>query len=328
MLPRDIQKRAREIRKTWTPDPAQLALRPDVSGNKINGLDEREFRRPTTIYWQDPATIAHGAMQEWFGQREMIDEVTDAFQRREAILAKPLPEKAPAARREDEMTWRAELDRMAPHVGADLIGVARFDADWVYEAKEAPTLPWAIMIGVAQDYGAMSHVPDQIAGAEVLNQYGHVLAAARSLAGWILEQGWSAEPHGAPTPATFTMIPAAIAAGLGELGKHGSIINRTHGANFRLSAVLTDLPLAADDPDVFGADDFCLNCRVCEQACPPQALSADKQTVRGVTRWYVNFDRCQPFFNETLGCSICTTICPWSQPGVAENLLEKMARRR
>ena len=48
------------------------------------------------------------------------------------------------------------------------------------------------------------------------------------------------------------MIPPAIAAGLGQLGKHGSIINRKLGANFRLALVLTDAPLVADRPDALG----------------------------------------------------------------------------
>lgn len=67
-----------------------------------------------------------------------------------------------------------------------------------------------------------------------------------------------------------------------ELGKHGSLIHRELGANFRLACVLTDLPLLADRPDVFGGDDFCASCRICADACPPDAIAADKQLVRGV----------------------------------------------
>ena len=39
------------------------------------------------------------------------------------------------------------------------------------------------------------------------------------------------------------MIPHAIECGFGELGKHGSIINKEYGSSFRLAAVLTDVPL-------------------------------------------------------------------------------------
>ena len=50
--------------------------------------------------------------------------------------------------------------------------------------------------------------------------------------------------------------------------------------------------------------------------------------VRGEEKWYVDFDRCIPYFAETKGCAICIARCPWSRPGIADNLLVKMARRR
>jgi epoxyqueuosine reductase len=124
------------------------------------------------------------------------------------------------------------------------------------------------------------------------------------------------------------MIPAAVAAGLGELGKPGSLINRPLGASFRLSAVSTDMLLLADAPDVFGADDLCHNCRICTDACPPDAIAEDKQLVRGDEKWYVDFDLRIPYFAETKGCAICIARCPWSRPGIADNLVVKMAKRR
>ena len=58
------------------------------------------------------------------------------------------------------------------------------------------------------------------------------------------------------------------------------------------------------------------------------AISEQKQLVRGEEKWYVDFDRCIPYFAETKGCAICIARCPWSRPGVADNLLVKMAARR
>ena len=98
------------------------------------------------------------------------------------------------------------------------------------------------------------------------------------------------------------LIPPAIACGFGELGKHGSIINRKLGSSFRLASVLTDLPLVGDESDEFGADAFCVNCRLCVDACPPDAVFDVKKTVRGQTKWYVDFDKCLPYFNEAMGC--------------------------
>ena len=133
---------------------------------------------------------------------------------------------------------------------------------------------------------------------------------------------------GHPQAGPVLLIPAALACGFGELGKHGSIINRRFGSSFRLAGVLTDMPLAADDAEAFGADDFCIHCRLCADACPPDAIAPAKQMVRGVEKWYVDFDRCIGYFNDSNGCGICIAVCPWSRPGVAPKLAEKLTRRR
>ena len=140
--------------------------------------------------------------------------------------------------------------------------------------------------------------------------------------------GHNATPHHGPDAESLLMIPAAISAGFGELGKHGSIINRKFGSNFRLAAVSTDLPLLTHDEDEFGSDDFCVNCQICTNACPPDAITETKHLVRGETKWYVDFDKCIPYFAEHLGCALCMVVCPWSRPGIAENLIRKLARNK
>ena len=110
----------------------------------------------------------------------------------------------------------------------------------------------------------------------------------------------------------------AIAAGFGELGKHGSMINRQYGSLFRLAYVMTDMPLMADSPDDFGADGFCTNCRVCTRACPVDAIHEEKQMVRGHKKWFVNFDKCVLYFNENNGCAICIAEADMLQPQTTE----------
>ena len=58
-----------------------------------------------------------------------------------------------------------------------------------------------------------------------------------------------------------------------------------------------------------------------------QAIASDKQLVRGDVKWYVDFDKCLPFFNEHQGCAVCIAVCPWSRPGVGLNLANKLERR-
>ena len=250
----------------------------------------------------------------------------EARKRRAAINEAPVPPVASKAARHTPEEWTSELNQFVEAGDCEMIGVAEMSSDWVYSGRDVPQSR-VIMIGVQHDYDQISTAPRETAGLEVMRQYTRAGAAAKKVTGWLHEMGWAAEAATGPLTGAITMIPPALACGFGELGKHGSIINPELGASFRLSAVLTDAPFAPTPPRKNGIDDFCQSCRICEDACPPEALSPEKHTVRGETKWYVDFDKCIPFFNETHGCAICIAVCPWSRPGVGLNLAAKLARR-
>lgn len=318
---------SRPAKGAYRAPPELLRLFPDISGNEINGLGVSEKVRPRHVYWHRPEQLAHGALQAWmiarFAQIPELRDVTSQFGGRG-----PKPEPIADRRREAAPAdWADAVKAFARENEADLVGIAAMDPLWVYDGYTISE-PWIVMLGIAMDHGRLATAPTLEATIEVQAQYNRGARAARALSNWIRRQGWSATPHAGPMAGAVNLIPAALAAGLGELGKHGSIINDELGSSFRLAGVVTDLPLIADRPRVFGADDFCLNCRVCSDACPPAAIFETKQVVRGERKWYVDFDKCLPYFNETLGCGICIAVCPWSRPGVAPNLADKMARRR
>ncbi len=315
--------------RPFTPDPEQIALFPPESGNAINGLGEQRPRRPRMVYWApDPDSIPHGPLQRYFyAQSAKEPDFAPARAARQEILDAPLPAIASERATRSPEDWTAALERFRAEGLCEMTGVAEPDPAWVFEGFEV-TQSRVIMLGVRHDYEQIATAPEPPAGLEVLNQYARAALAAKTVAGWLREQGWEAEPLTGPMTGALAMIPAAIACGFGELGKHGSIINPELGASFRLSAVLTDAPFAPTPARDFGIDAFCMSCRICEDACPPEALSPEKRTVRGTTKWYVDFDRCLPFFNQTHGCAICIAQCPWSRPGVGLNLAAKLARKR
>lgn len=316
-----------KIPENWSPDPAQMALWPDVSGNTINGLGEEAFRRPRHVYWSpEPESIPHGKAQLWFYKRNDDPAFAGERARRAALQQSPPAPLAPEQGHATPAEWNAHVKAQALALGAEAVGIARMNPDWVFEGH---SVPWRtiIVLGIAMDYDTMNEAPDIAAGVEVVRQYTRGTEVSKGLAGWLRSRGHDAEPEFGPLSGEIALIPAALAAGLGELGKHGSIINRELGSCFRLAAVLTDLDIAPDAPDSFGADDFCSSCQLCTTHCPPGAIMPEKQTVRGETKWYVDFDRCLPFFNETAGCAICVVVCPFSRPGIGGNLVAKLARR-
>ena len=315
--------------RPFTPDPAQMARAPSVSGNDINGLGEETKRRPKMVYWSpNPDDIPHGEMQRWFYTVNAHDpRLTETRAWRQKILDAPLPELANEKLAQNPETWTANLAQFIEAGDCEMTGVAEMRPDWIFEGYDVPQSR-IIVIGVHHDYDNIAQAPTVPAAAEVLRQYGRAAAACKKIAGWLRAQGWDAQPVTGPMTGSVTLIPPALACGFGELGKHGSIINPEFGASFRLSAVLTDAPFQVTEPRDFGIDDFCASCRICQDACPPEALFDRKQTVRGTKKWYVDFDRCLPFFNQTNGCAICIAVCPWSRPGIGLNLAEKLQRRR
>jgi ferredoxin len=323
---------AKAEKARFHPNPEQMALMPDLSGNDINGQGETAFRRPTRVYWHNPKDIPHGGIQNWMVER--FNRVPD-FKRVYAEGDRGPRELNPSAEEQKEdsaQNWTDKVKTFALQNDADLVGIAKMDPDWLYDDCPAETDPWIIVLGVEMDHARLAQAPssdtDTASAHEVSVQYNRGARAAGHLANWIRDQGYQSQPHAGPWAGPATLTPAAIACGFGELGKHGNIINHEYGSSFRLSAVVTDMPLVADGADEFGADEFCTRCQVCINACPVDAIVDDKQIVRGVEKWYVDFDKCITYFNETHGCGICIAVCPWSRPGAAPRLAEKILRRK
>lgn len=321
--------RGRQTATGYLPSLAHRLLRPAVSGNSINGLGEAAPRRPTPVYWHAPGRIPHGRLQRLFTLRAYTHPLAflrNAFENERRQRRRP---RAIAAERRQATPeeWSASLKEFALAHEADLVGIVPLDPTWVFAGYQASS-PWVVMLGVAMNHAEVQRAPAIESANEVLAQYNRGLRAAQAVADWIRGQGYAATGHSGPQAGPINMIPAAIAAGFGELGKHGSIINRRLGSSFRLACVLTELPLVADAPDVFGAADFCARCNLCVKACPPRAIEHEQRVVRGERKWYVDFDKCLPYFNDTFGCAICLGACPWSLPGVAERLVTKHAQRR
>jgi ferredoxin len=332
---------ARKPRRGWKMSEEQGALLPGISGNEINGLGEREARRPTIVYWPNDHTRDRSAAAEpsrnpfaplisWFrAQTPAVHHVYTDFENRAPKVLDPVAEDRASAT-PDRWTERVK-NYVLQHEG-ELVGITRLNPDWYFDDAVPAELPWVIMIGCTMDYETMQHMPpsdkDPVAAIEVGEVYNKVDRAAGSLANWIRNQGYYAENQGGPSSGQMLLIPPALECGFGELGKHGSIINREFGSLIRLSAVRTELPLARDEVDDFGADDFCLRCQVCANACPVDAIGPEKKMVRGIEKWYVDFDKCIPYFNENYACGICIAVCPWSRPGVASKMAERMTRRR
>ena len=322
---------ARREPRTYTASPEVQASWPEgASGNRINGQGEREKRRASPFFWHPADQHPFGTLQGLASAGCRVNqEATDAF-----MAANTYPDLVPINPGRADRTpeaWTTLARDFALSNEADLFGTTPVQDHYIVQGYSVDE-PNVIILGIAHDYEELRQVTaDHASGrgiTEVGRQYARGTRSSYALANWIRAQGYSAKPFPGPRASSLLLIPAAVDAGLGQLGKHGSLINRTYGSNLRLAGITTDMPLSFDRPDEFGSDDFCTKCQVCTDACPPSAIAEDKQWVRGVERWYVDFDKCIPYFADNAGCAICIAVCPWARPGVADNLLAKMARRR
>lgn len=124
--------------------------------------------------------------------------------------------------------------------------------------------------------------------------------------------------------------PLAQKAGLGWVGKHSNILNRTAGSWFFLGELYTDLPLPADQP----VSAHCGSCQACIDICPTAAI---------VEPYVVDARRCISYLtiehkgmipeelrpllgNRIYGCDDCQLICPWNRFAKTSNEPDFMPR--
>ncbi len=108
-------------------------------------------------------------------------------------------------------------------------------------------------------------------------------------------------------------------AGLGWIGKQGSLVHPQYGCGLLLGALLVDLELepSASQPNQCG------DCQLCLKACPAGALRPDGLLDARRCVAYLTIEHrsaippsLQPALGGMLfGCDRCTAICPWNKAG-------------
>jgi epoxyqueuosine reductase QueG len=104
-------------------------------------------------------------------------------------------------------------------------------------------------------------------------------------------------------PPRFSFKAAAVAAGVGVMGKNGLVLHPRFGSRIRLAAVITTAALPADP---LLAGDPCSGCDACVRACPSGALREPGPGQR------VNHDpfACYAYYVASGGCGRCMAACP------------------
>ena len=106
-------------------------------------------------------------------------------------------------------------------------------------------------------------------------------------------------------------------AGLGWIGKHTNLLNRTSGSWFFLGEILTDLELPVDAP----VTAHCGTCTACIDVCPTQAIVGpyELDARRCISYLTIELKDAIPvefrkaMGNRIYGCDDCQLFCPWNK---------------
>ncbi len=223
----------------------------------------------------------------------------------------------------------SELIKKISHTfGATLVGITEIKDDWVYQGylrgvgktnfSKPKHWKYAIVIAIPHEWDSLFANPTYGTSYDAYSKLNFI---AGKIEVFLKNIGYSARSHVPPTNYDIAMPPLAIDAGLGEQGRNGILITPELGANTRLAAVSTDMPLKPDKPIDAGIKEFCKKCKICAEECPSGSISmADEpeKPVRGYVRWKINEDSCFTIWNSVAtsharGCRVCLAVCPYSR---------------
>ncbi|MBN1849128.1 MAG: reductive dehalogenase [Deltaproteobacteria bacterium] len=215
----------------------------------------------------------------------------------------------------------------AKMLGAGLVGIANLNPFWVYShygritrdnwedwGKEVPiTHQYAVVFAEEMSFEMIGPAPHTPTSVESMHNYAKGAFIAVQVASFIANLGYSATANHFRYYENL-MVPLAVDAGLGEIGRMGYLITKEFGPRVRLSAVTTDMPLIPDKPVDIGVEDFCGFCKKCAVCCPSQSIPMkDRSEVNGTLRWKLNEQSCYDYWGKIgTDCNVCMRVCPWS----------------
>ena len=239
----------------------------------------------------------------------------------------PMPDHPPAQL--DPKRASEIVKGMAVHLGAVAAGVCRVDPRWVYShrgeifyqnwedwGKPIPDVPpYAVVVATEMDHGMVVGAPHTPAVVESTANYARGAYITTILAQWFSSMGYRGEAEH-NRHYNCLMVPLAVDAGLGELGRFGYLITDKVGARARLFACLTDMPLDPDRPVDLGAEVFCEKCMKCADSCPSRSIPEGRKTLlRGTRRWALDAETCFAYWGKIgTDCCVCMSVCPYSRP--------------
>jgi epoxyqueuosine reductase len=170
--------------------------------------------------------------------------------------------------------------------------------------------PNAIVILMEMKKDKIKKAPSSIALKEILRTYYELNATVNKVAKFLRKRGYNA--HAGPSlGGDVNYVTLARDASMGEIGKHGLLINEHFGPSFRLAAIYTDienLPLVKEKGYSW-IKDFCNTCKMCIKKCPVQAIYDQSIEYKDKSLSCIDYKKCAVPFSVDYGCTQCIKHC-------------------
>ena len=178
-----------------------------------------------------------------------------------------------------------QLKKFALREGASLLGVAETSAIMDKFHALSPNALQGLDRAISVAFHLSDRVLEDIVDGPTKLYFFHYQRVnvfldelALKLANYIQSHGWEALPIPASQLVDWEKQLAhishkhvAVQAGIGWIGRNNLLISPQFGARVRLITVLTNMPLQANQPALFG----CGDCYACLTSCPSQSIKKD-----------------------------------------------------
>ncbi|AKG54217.1 reductive dehalogenase [Dehalogenimonas sp. WBC-2] len=178
-----------------------------------------------------------------------------------------------------------------PLSAARRIDIEDVDQGWddgeVVHLPNKPLWEISVMIPMARDAWrtAQSDRSSGPAAAANSSRYRIMEIVQPCIQGFIKSLGYTCYGYFEGSGGIVPAQASAVLTGIAEMGRHSeAVIDPEYGANMGYYSLLTDLPLAEENPIDAGIFRFCHSCHKCANQCPSESISHDSEPSWEVTQ--------------------------------------------